>query len=343
MGFPSQAGQFGIITQATAGAYTNPGAASPNNGVFLRYRGGGLGTNRELLTPDPEIGGNRDIPNAFMGPISNSGEIQFYARMEGLATLFYAAFGSKSSTTAGTGPTLVGTHTITPNDAANPPYLSIEENIGGSLETFNYFDAVVNSIGLECDPDGYLMGTAGIIARRQSAGNTKTATPADIDTTPLMVGTSMIITIGGVSTYVTRSWSLDFTNNYEDDTFTHGSVYLADLTPKRRELTMKTTIRPTNITLWREAVFGSAAATVAQSGAAATKAVSAVITTYSNIGTSTTPFTFQIDIPFCTIKPFNIEPNGDDVIEYDVEFQAVRPTNTALATVTIKNGLAAVL
>jgi Phage tail tube protein len=237
----------------------------------------------------------------------------------------------------------VDTHVLTPIDSANPPYLSIEENLGGSLETSNYKDCVVDSVSLECAPDGYLMGSAGIIARHQTAGATKTASPPLVDTSPLLVGTSMVIDIGGVTTYVTRDWSFEFSNNYEDDVFSHGSVYLADLTPKRRELTMSTTIRPVNNTLWREAVLGASAATTAQSGAAATKAVNVYIETFAEIGASGTPYSIEIDIPEMTISPFNIEPSGDDVIEYEVEFTAVRTTSTPLATVTIKNHLATVL
>ena len=85
MGFVAQAGHFGVKTQTAKGTYLSPGAVAPNQGVFIFFRSGALGGNRELLVPDPEIGGARDIPDAQLGPISYSGEIDMYARMESMA------------------------------------------------------------------------------------------------------------------------------------------------------------------------------------------------------------------------------------------------------------------
>ena len=87
MGFLSQSGHIGLKTQATKGVFLDPGAADPNDGVFMYIRSGAMGGDRELLIPDPEIGGNRDIPDAQLGPISYSGEFDFYGRMESMATL----------------------------------------------------------------------------------------------------------------------------------------------------------------------------------------------------------------------------------------------------------------
>src|SRR5690349_6482371 len=124
MGFQSQAGHLGIKTQAVKGTYLDPGAAAPNQGVFVRVRSGAMGGNRDLLIPDPEIGGNRDVPDAQLGPISFSGEYDFYGRMESIATFLKAALGTAAAP--------VGTvdtgflHTITPSDT-DIPWLSVEE------------------------------------------------------------------------------------------------------------------------------------------------------------------------------------------------------------------------
>lgn len=94
MGFSSQNGHVGLKVQSIKGTYKDPGAVSPNQGIFIRTRSGALGGNRELLIPDPEIGGNRDVPDAQLGPISYSGEYDIYARMEAMAALLYMGLGA---------------------------------------------------------------------------------------------------------------------------------------------------------------------------------------------------------------------------------------------------------
>lgn len=93
MGYTSQQGQVGFGIQGAKGTAV---AATR----FVRMRSGALAPKRELLIPDPEIGGNRDVPQAYLGPISFSGGYEFYARAETLAILLRGAFGSVSSTTA---------------------------------------------------------------------------------------------------------------------------------------------------------------------------------------------------------------------------------------------------
>ena len=344
MGYASQEGHIGLRTQAAEGVFDDPGAVAPNNGIFMRHLSGSLGANRELIIPDSEIGGNRDIPQAVMGPVSYSGDLEFYARMESLATLLQAALGSSSTGTSGItkGVDQVGTHTITPIDSAlSLPWLSIEEDIAGELETFRYTDARVNTLSLECEPGGYLMGSAGFLARTQLAGATKTVAPV-VDTTPLTVGTSMSVTIGGVTTYIVRDFSMEFNNNIEDDTFELGDIDLADLTPKRRELTLSFTIRPDGanaIDLWRQATYGQTAATGPQSGAAFQTSANVNITSFEDVGTGVaTPYSLDLDIPNANVEPFRLEPSNDDVLEYDISIQALRPVpGTPLVTATVVN------
>lgn len=96
MGINSQAGQVGF------GLQTLKGTAVPAT-RFARLRSGSLGGERSLLIPDAEIGGNRDIPGAYLGPVTFGGELAFYPRSEMIAMLAYAALGTKSSSSvAGT-------------------------------------------------------------------------------------------------------------------------------------------------------------------------------------------------------------------------------------------------
>src|SRR3954451_20298780 len=176
--FSSQAGQVILRTQAVQGTFQ---ADTPTAGVGIKLRSGSLGPNRDLLIPDPEIGGGRDVVDANLGAVSWSGDYEFYLRMNSFLTLLYAAMGIKAAPVTATG---VTTHTITPSDAAALPYLSIEERIGAGLDTYRYTDAVVNTIHLEGDANGFVQGTAGMVVAKQISGAAPTAAPV-WDTTPI--------------------------------------------------------------------------------------------------------------------------------------------------------------
>lgn len=337
MGYSSQTGQVGFRTQTAKGTYNDPGAAPPA-GQFMRTRSGALGVNRELLIPDAEIGGGRDVSDAYLGAVSFAGEYDFYVRLEAVATLLKGVFGASASATAGTGTAQVGTHTITPVDDQPIPWLSIEEAVS-TFDVFRYTDAKVNTIHLEADANGYLTGTAGLIALSQIAGATKTATP-DWDTTPMIVGTNIDVTWDGAA-LPARSFSFDATNNLEDDDFRLGSLFLGGLVEKRREVTAGVTIRPEDNTIWREAVYGSPVATTPLAGAAGKGQLRIVATTFEVIGTSSDVYSLDITIPKATVAPFALEPSGDDVMEHTVEIRALRPDPAVdIATIVVTNGLA---
>lgn len=343
MGYQSQTGHLGLKTQTAKGAFLDPGAVAPNQGVFVRFTSGSMGGNRELLVPDPEIGAGRDIPDAALGPISYSGEFDAYGRMEVLTTLLRGALGAGgSSVTTG-----VGTHTITP--ATTIPWLSVEESVGGAtagaaFETFRYTDAKVNTLHLEADAGGYLMTTFGLIALTQLADTTPTAVGVQrIDTSPLLLGTNILVKYNGAN-LPAKSFSLDINNNLEDDDYLLGSLTLGDLVEKRREITMGVTVRPDDSSMWKAAMYGSAGASAPVGGAALKDDVQIVITAYEDIpgGTPATKYKCTIDVPFGIIAPFNVEPSGDDVIENDLEIRAVKSTATDIMTATILSAYATI-
>lgn len=335
MGYSSQSGQVILRSQTAQGTYN---ADTGTAGIGVLLRSGSLGTNRDLLVPDPEIGGGRDVNDAYLGAASWSGDYEMYARLDALTTLFRAALGSATSAVA----TGITTNTMTPVDSGTLPYLSIEENIGGTLETFQYTDVVVNTLHLEVDANGYLMATAGLIGAKQVAGAAKTATPT-FDQLPMIVGTNCTITYNGVS-LPAKSFSLDINNNFEDDDYRLGSFFIGDLTAKRREVTAGFTIRESSSALWRQATYGISSAT--QVGGLTTKN-QLVITcqTYESIagGTPTTPNTLTITIPKFILQPYSFGPSGDDIIESDITGQAVRPAvATPIMTVVTKTAKAAI-
>lgn len=332
MAFQSQGGQVGLRFQTAKGTYVDPGAVAPNNGVFMRTRSGALSGDRELIIPDPEIGGNRDMPDAYLGPIAFSGTYDFYARMKSLAYLLRGVLGTAPVATNVTDYTQL---VFTPADLAALPWLSIEEAVGNGYEVFRYTDAKVNSLHLEVDASGYLMGSTEIVALTQTSGNTRTAVPA-WDTSPLYVGSTVQVLYNAVA-LPAKSFSMDITNNMEDDDFRLGSVFLGDLTEKRRDMTMSVEIRPNDAALWKRATYGSPAATSAQAGAVSKAAAQVVITSYELIpGANVETYKLTIDIPSAAIVPFSLDPSGDDVMQHTMEIRALRPNPaTALATFTL--------
>lgn len=335
MGYSSQSGQIGLKTQTTLGTYATPATT----GVFVKTRGGSLGINRDLLVPDPEIGGGRDTVDAYLGGAVWSGDIDFYVRMEMLSTLLKACLGSAATVTT----TGVSTHTITPLDSATLPYLSVEERIGSGLETYNYTDTVVNTLHLESDANGYLMGTAGLIAAKQTAGNTATVSPTISDASPLYVGTNITVTYNAVSMSA-KSFSLDINNNFDSDDFRLGSFFIGDLTAKAREVTASFTVRHQDSALWRQAAYGVPAAT-AVGGVTTKNQLIITITSYEDIvsGTPPTKYSLTITIPKFIFEPFAFEPSGDDYLENDAAGRALRPAiGTPIATAVIKAGNAAI-
>lgn len=337
MGYSSQAGAVLLRTQTGRGVFP---ADFDDTAVGIKLRSGALGANRDLLIPDPEIGGGRDTSDAYLGAISFSGDYEFYARMESILTLLNAALGTTASTwddVAG-----VGTHTITPSDAAQLPFLAIQEQIGAGLDDFNYTDAVVNTFHLEAEANGYLMGTAGMIAVTQAP----TSSPIDIpefDNTPLIVGTNITATYNGV-TVPAKSFSIDVNNNFEDDDFRLGSFFLGDLTPKSREVTAQLTIRHEAKDMWRQATYGTSAA-VAPGGIVTKAPLVITMSTYEDIEGSVpaTKASLQITIPKCVISPFAYAPSGDDVLENDLDLRGLRPDPAnPILTAVVKNALQAV-
>lgn len=99
MGFSSQGGHLGFKTQTAQGTYKDPGAVSPNNGLFMKLESGAMGSDRTLVKPSPEIGGSRAMVGAELGPASYSATYKFYARMNSLASWLYWTLGAVTDST----------------------------------------------------------------------------------------------------------------------------------------------------------------------------------------------------------------------------------------------------
>ena len=199
-------------------------------------------------------------------------------------------------------------------------------------------DAVVNTLHLEAEPSGYLQGTAGVIARTQTAGAARTADP-DWDNGPMTVGTNITVTYNGV-TVPAKSFSFDLNNNIEDDDYRLGGFYIGDLTPKRREVTAGFSIRESSSAMWRQAVYGTPGAT-APGGITTKSALVITCQTYEQIVGSAPLVTERliISLPQFALTPYSLDASGDDVIESDIEGQALRPDPAvSVCTMAVRTG-----
>lgn len=331
MGYSSQGGSVVLRSQTAAGTFN---ADTLTAGVGALLRTGSLTSNRDLLISDPEIGGGRDVVGAYLGSASWSGDYEFYVRMEMLKTLVKCAFGTAAINTV----TAVSTTTATPSDSASLPLMSIHEEVGAGLESYNYNDAVVNSLALSADANAYFMGTAGIIAKNQVAGAT-TGAATTIDQTPMTVATNITVTYNSVAIPV-KSFSWTFTNNFEDSDFRVGSFFLGDLSPKRRDVTASFSIRETSSALWRQATYGLSSATTV-GGLPQSQALVISAQTYESIptGTPTTSYGLTLTIPKYILSPYSLTASGDDIIESGIDGRGVRPAiATPICTAVIKGG-----
>lgn len=337
MGFPSQAGQLIMKTQSVAGTYD---ATTGTAGMAFRTRSGALAANRGLLIPDPEIGGVRDVSDAYLGAVSWAGDFAWYGRFGMLALLLKGVLGSCASV-AGTSST-PSTHTITPVSNTALPWFSAEHAISSSYQVYNYTDAKINTFHLEADANGYLAGTCGIIARKETSDNVRTAAPV-WDTRPMAVGTNITVQYNG-ATLPAKTFSFDVNNNLESDDFRLGSLYLGDVTEKRREVTMGCTIRPQDSTLWKQATYGSGA-TSSPVGLTAKQPAVITISSYENVPAVTPPvqYSLVITVPSAAIQPFSPTPSGDDVLQHDITIQGLAPNPaTPILTAVVKNDLAVI-
>lgn len=337
-GYSSQAGYVVLRSQAVQGTYQ---ADTSTAGIAVPLRGNaGLGSDRTLMLPDPEVGGNRDIANGYLGPIKWSGGYDFYGRINSLLPILKGALGSVGSVTT----TGITTHTFTGSDGATLPYFSIDEGIGAGLDAYSYNDAVFNTLHLEAAADGYLMGTVGVIAANMIVDATPDSVASMLDVTPMIPGTNITIQLNGI-TLPAKSFTFDLNNNVDDTDWRLGSFYLGSLLPKRREVTFSVVIRQQDATLWRQAVLGTSAATQA-GGVKTSQPLVVTINSYEYIagGTpATTPYSLSLTVPAATLTPYNLGANADAIIEPTLTIQAFRPAPaTPILTAVAKTGQATI-
>jgi hypothetical protein len=288
------------------------------------------------MIPDPEIAGagGRDVPKAYLGPVTYSGEHNFYVRSEALPLALYGVLGGGGGAPTGSG-TAGYVHTFTPADTL--PFFTLQEQVANSFDTFKYTDTYFDSLKLECAADGYMMGTLGLAARQQDAGQTP-ATPA-FDATPMYVGSNITITYNAV-TVQAQSFTFEYKNNLEKNHFILGSLLVDAMTPKRRDITGTFALRPQANTFFRQAMYGNSSATT-PTGLPTAQQLIITATTYEIItGATSQVYTTTITLPEVELLPFKPTATGDNVLEHSIDFRVVKIAASNAATVAVTNGVA---
>lgn len=328
MGQTSQSGQVIFATQTAPGVPVSA-ANILANGVSAKIRSGSLGGNRDLITPEAEIGAGRDTNDAYLGGVAFAGDYDLYVRFRIIAMLLANALGQKVSVEEGDG---AYKHTITPSDG-QVPFMTVYEEIGEGLERFIYTDVVVNTLHLEADANGLLSATAGMIGRLVTAGVPAINGTTIRDNTSMVVGTNIRLKYAGVQ-MPAKSFTLDIANGFEDDNFYLGSLFLGDLTAKAREITAGALVRHETPAAMKQALYGMPTAT--QIGGLTTKEkLEILIEAYEDIPGSVPPvkYSLSLEIPKVIFEPFSFEPSGDDALENDIAMRAIRP-DSALPIMT---------
>lgn len=334
--YQASLGQVGMARQATLGTpATLSATAGPTR--WMKLRSSSVGADRNLLIPDPEIGGAgaRDVNRAYLGPVHFSGDHDYYIRNESLPLWIYAAMGGGGGTPTGTAAAGY-VHTITPADTLQA--FTIQEALGNTFDVMQYSDAFVNSLRFECNADGYMMGKANIQAITGVAGATATTSPA-FDATPLILGSKITLAYNSV-TIPAQSFNFEFNNNIEASHYTLGSLFVDAMTPKRRDLTGSFTLRPQSSALFRQAVMGTSGTQTSPTGLAVAQGLTITCTTYEIItGATTQVYTLALTLPEVYLAPHKVTANQDNIIEESIDFRAVKIAAANSVSAVVTNGV----
>lgn len=242
-----------------------------------------------------------------------------------------------TETTAGKYP--IGTHIITPVDTAQP-WLTVEERIGNTWESFRYTDVKVSNLKFDVDANSYMSGSVDLVGLTQAAGFTAQTNPA-WDISPMLTGSNVTVKWNG-ATLPAKSFNFEIANSMEDNDFRLGSFTLGDVTEKRRELSASVTIRPDTSALWKEATNGGSALTTPRAGRASYGTLEVTATTFETLD-GAIPYSLTMSAPTVAMVPFKADPKGDDVLEHQIDFRFVREDPLApIVSFTLVTGLTTV-
>ena len=328
--YMAQSGYIGTARQTASGtgAYTTPTKYHYITDASIEPSG-------DLIIPDPEIGGGRDIVDGSVQPgtISWGGGINFYVRPESIGHFILGATGAITSSgldgiSGGYG------HTFTFENDLIP--LSLEEKVGDGLEVIGYNDVKIQSFHIEAAAGELVTGSADVIASNAVAGKSE-QTPS-FETSPIMTfaGGSIVVNSGEMSV---KSVSLDIANNIADDDFRIGSRTLQSLVEKRREISASVEIVPTDNTTFRQTVYGgSSATTVSGLQTAFGGALFLRFETAAKIpGSATVGYQLDFNFTKAMFKVADFSGANDDQITQTLDMVVVDTSTATVGTVVLRN------
>jgi hypothetical protein len=323
--FASELGHIGLSKEASSGLFANPSK-------YLLVTSAEINPDTDLLIPDAEVGGGRDIVDGGVahGTIKWSGSLDYYLRPEAIGLLLLGATGAVVS--SGISGSAYG-HQFKMIDYLQP--LCIEQNVASTLDTLDYTDVKVNSFHIEASAGEFVTGSSEIVAIAVTAGGVN-HTPT-FETAPVFTYAGGYVELEGAQISV-KSFSFDVNNNLVDDDFRIGSRTLASLVEKRREVTASLEIAPSDNTLFRKSVFGSSTAAAA-SGSQQLYSGSLFLRLESptSIPGSAVRYQMDINIPKAIFEASPLPQSGDDLVVQTLSMRAVKTAGQDVATIVLRN------
>ena len=324
MPYLSELGYIGFARQTASGTHVQPSD-------FMRVKSYNIMPEQELLVPDAEIGGDRDIPDAIQeGTLKYSGNADFYLRPNALGHLIRGVTGA--TTSSGITGAAYG-HTFTFEDNVEP--YSLEARIGEGLEYISVTGAKFSKLHLELGQGELAQGNVEFIGIDGGAG----ATPRteSYESTPIMSFAAGTVIIDG-GEYKVRSVSTDINNNLNEDDYRVGQRTLGTIKERRRDMTVSVELTPEDSTIFRKTYYGSASATTASGAQTVFQGPLFIrMQTPQLIPGTTVPY--QLDINFTKVA-FRAAPfttSGEELITQTLEVVPVKPEGGSIGTIVLRN------
>lgn len=313
-------GHFGIGKQSVKGT----AVASSR---YLKCTDININPNVKNIETKPEISPNARVKTDVVpGQVFYGGDIKAYLRPDTIPMLLLGA--GFTDSIAGAGPY---THTMIPADALS--WLTLEKSIAGGL-VLQYRDAVVDKFTIKAAHGEIAELDASVIAIHEKE---ITATTPTEETAPLLRMDQATVTFDGGSTAVFTDISFDLANKCQTDEFGAGSRELVDITPHRRDLGFKGTVKFENADLYKK-VYHGAAANI-ELGVVLYECAAEILFTSNVFAGGATPFSFKITIPRMVLQTYVVPQGGDKAIYVPMTAEPIKLAGSELVTITVVNDI----
>jgi len=325
MSYTSETGSMGLAIQPVKGTFTEPTDYMKVQSIDINPEG-------EKIIPDVEIGSGSDITDIFQGTYKIAGSIDSYVRPEAIGILFYGAMGKYTAS----GSLGLGAYLHNFVASGTLPWLSVKKTISDDIQIFDYTDCKVEGFEISMNASEPSMAKFDIVGISDEIGSAGTES---FESAPMLIATQATITIGGVAVS-SKSVTLSYKNNLENDDFRVGSRFLGDITEKRREIDLSMDIvLDTTSKLYEKAFYGGANKTEASFDVHAER-VDIEVESATKIGTSALPYKILFSIKNAVFMAAPTPASGDDLVVIPLELKATKSGTQNVIEVHSWNGKA---